>query len=171
MPAVSTAPGGYRVVWSDARNHYANAADTPEGSLAYRLYVALVPTVTAHASKQALTLGKSTDLDTKVSPDFKGYKVLFQKGKRHTFKSTYGTHEYFNGWTTLKGKTLGAGSKASFTWNAERQGHVLGPCLVQGRQEVHRRRECRTQGAARPHGQQGRQDRREVTERRAVSGS
>ena len=122
MPAVSTAPGGYRVVWSDARNHYANAAVTPDGSLAYRLYVALVPTVTLKASRRTFALHKTTALSTKVGPDFKGYAVLFQKGKRHTFSSGYGTHEWFDGWKTLKGQRLGTGSKASFSWRPAAKG-------------------------------------------------
>jgi hypothetical protein len=122
MPAISTAPGGYRVIWSDARHHYANVAGTPEDSLAYRLYVALVPTVTLKASRQTLSLGKSTALGTRVSPKFGGYTVLFQKGKRHTFSSTYGTHEWFDGWKTLKSRSLSATSGAAFTWSPPGKG-------------------------------------------------
>jgi len=122
MPTVSTAPGGYRVVWSDARNHYANAAGTPENDLAYRLYVALVPKVTLKTSRSTFAAGKSTSLSTRVTPDFHGYKVAFQKGARHTFTSTYGTHEWFGGWTTLATKTLKPGSKASFKWRPKKKG-------------------------------------------------
>jgi hypothetical protein len=122
MPAVSSAPGGYRVVWSDARGHYANSPGTPEGALAYRLYVALVPTVSVHASRKALSLGGSVTFATKVSPAFAGFKVSLQKGERHTFGSTYGTHEWFGGWKTVKGKTLGAGSKATFSWTPGAKG-------------------------------------------------
>lgn len=122
MPAVSSAPGGYRVVWSDARGHYANSPDTPEGALAYRLYVALVPTVSVHASRKTLGLGGSVTVTTRVSPAFSGFKVALQKGKRHTFGSAFGAHEWFDGWKTVKGKTLGAGSKAGFSWTPRAKG-------------------------------------------------
>lgn len=122
MPAISTAPGGYRIVWSDARGHYANATDTPEDNLAYRLYTARVPTVTLKVSTKRFGLGKSVTLSTAVRPRFAGYSVVFQKGTRHTFTSAYGSHEWFDHWKPLKGRTLSAKSSASYAWTPSAKG-------------------------------------------------
>jgi hypothetical protein len=122
MPTIAAAPGGYRVIWSDARTHYANAADTPEDQLAFRLYVALVPRVTFTTTKAKLHLGQSTKLVGKVSPDFKGYRVAFQKGTRKTFTTSFGKHEWFTAWKTLATKKLKVGSKGSWTWRPSKKG-------------------------------------------------
>lgn len=123
-PTISSAPGGSRVVWADSRQH-TNTAATDPGSLAYELYVALVPTVSESASKTTLKLGKTLTLDTKVTPNFTGYKVELQRGTRHSFEHPYllgGKQVWYTDWTTLKSDVLSNVSEASWTWKPATKG-------------------------------------------------
>lgn len=124
MPTISYAPGGSRVVWADSRK-FTNSAATDPYSLAYELYVALVPTVKVTASRTTLRLGQTLTLGTAVTPDFAGYKVTFQTGTRHSWDHDYllgGTQVWYTDWTTLKKMKLTNASKASWTWKPAKKG-------------------------------------------------
>lgn len=124
MPTISYAPGGSRVIWADSRQ-MTNSAATDPSSLAYELYVALIPTVSESASKTTIRLGKTLTLGTKVTPDFGGYYVKFQKGQRHSWKNPWllgGKQVWYSNWTTLKTKALSGASKASWTWKPAKKG-------------------------------------------------
>lgn len=123
-PTISYAPGGSRVIWADSRQ-FTNSAVTDHGSLAYELYVALVPTVSESASKTTIRLGKTLTLGAKVTPNFKGYKVKFQKGTRHSWPHPYlldGKLVWYTGWKTLKAKALSSASEASWSWKPTQKG-------------------------------------------------
>src|SRR5665647_3508037 len=123
-PTISYAPGGSRVIWADSRQR-TNNAGTDHGSLAYELYVALVPTVKETASRTTLHLGQTLKLGTTVTPNFKGKKVKFQKGKRHSWTHPWligGKQVWYTNWTTLKTKKLANASKASWTWKPTKKG-------------------------------------------------
>ena len=123
-PTISYAPGGSRVIWADSRQ-FTNSAATDHGSLAFELYVALVPIVKETASKTTIRLGKTLTLGTKVTPNFKGYRVKFQKGTRHSFTHPYllgGEQVWYTNWTTLKTKALSNASKASWRWKPTKKG-------------------------------------------------
>jgi hypothetical protein len=124
MPTISSAPGGSRVVWADARQH-TNTAATDWDSLAYELYVALVPTVSVSPARKTLHLGQSVTLGTRVSPNFAGYKVKFQEGTRQTLKHAWylgGKQVWYSGWSLLKGEKLSKKSTASWTWTPTKKG-------------------------------------------------
>jgi hypothetical protein len=107
-PAFGSAPGGSRVVWADSRQ-LTNTPATDHSSLAYELYVALVPTVRMNASRTMLQLGQPLTLNTVVTPNFTGFAVAFQTGTRHSFTHPYllgGEQVWYTGWTTLKTRTL-----------------------------------------------------------------
>jgi hypothetical protein len=123
-PAIRTAAGGSRVVWADARP-WANGASTDHDSLAYELYVALVPTVSVAANRTTRDLGQSLTLSAKVTPNFTGRNVKFQKGTRHVLTYPWylgGKSVSYTRWTTFKTKALSAASKASWTWTPARKG-------------------------------------------------
>jgi hypothetical protein len=123
-PTISTAGGGSRVVWSDARQ-WTNGASTASDALAFELYVALVPTVSEAASKATLALGQSLTLSAKVTPNFTGRNVKFQKGTRHTLENSYylgGKTVWYTNWTTLKTKALSSTSRSSWNWTPSKKG-------------------------------------------------
>ena len=163
MPAVSSAPGGYRVVWSDARGHYANSPDTPEGALAYRLYVALVPTVSVRASRKTLGLGGSVTVTTRVSPAFFGLQGRAAEGQAAHVRQRVRRARVVRRVEDRQGQDSRRRQQGGFLVDAPGQGHLLDPCLVQGRQEVRGRGQRRPQGASRAHDQRDRQARRQVT--------
>jgi hypothetical protein len=111
-------------VWADSRQ-FTNTATTDHSSLAYELYVALVPTVRMNASRAMLQLGQPLTLNTVVTPNFTGFAVAFQTGTRHSFTHPYllgGEQVWYTGWTTLKTRTLSGSSKASWTWHPTAKG-------------------------------------------------
>lgn len=123
-PTIGTAPGGARVIWADSRQ-WTNTPGTEVGSLAYELYVALVPTVTGTATRATVRLGQSVTLRAHVTPGFRGYPVRFQRGTRQTFTHAYylGGRQYaYSGWRTLATKKLTKGSRASWRWTPSRRG-------------------------------------------------
>jgi hypothetical protein len=123
-PALSTADGGYRVVWADSRK-FTNTAATDSTALAYELYVALVPTVSLRASRTTVKLGGSVTLTSKVTPRFGGSKLKFQKGTAHSWSHAWllgGKQVWYTGWKTLKGKSLSGASTTSWTWTPGAKG-------------------------------------------------
>jgi len=113
-PAISAAPGGYRVVWCDPRG-----ATSPGGLM---LYQALVPTVTIAANRTTVKRGGSVTFTARVAPDHAGYAVKFQTGTRNVMTTQWGTNIWFTNVTTKKTKDLGAGSKAVWTWTPTKRG-------------------------------------------------
>lgn len=123
-PVIGLAPGGYRVVWADSRQ-WTNTSTTPWDSLAYELYVALVPTVAVTASRVTVQAGHEVTFAAKVSPNFSGWPVRFQVGQRHTAEHPWflgGKLVWFDGWVTLGSKELNGTSKASWTWKPAEAG-------------------------------------------------
>jgi hypothetical protein len=121
-PAISTAPGGYRVIWSDSRQ-VANTPATPFDELAYQLYVALVPTVSLSADHLTAHVGHKVTFACKVAPNFSSAKVRLQRGKRHVVTLADGsTMVSYEHWAVVKTKALGASSRATFTWTPPAKG-------------------------------------------------
>ena len=88
-PAISTAPGGYRVVWSDSRQ-VANTPNTPPDQLAYQLYVALVPTVTLSVNHHTVLHGHPVTFSCSVAPNFSGVTARLQRGRRASIATPFG---------------------------------------------------------------------------------
>lgn len=123
-PAISTATGGYRVVWADSRK-FTNTAATDPDALAYELYVGLVPTVSLSASRTTIRLGTSVTLTSRVTPEFGGHGLEFQRGTRHQWSHAWllgGTQTYYTSWNTLKGKVLSSTSTTSWKWTPAAKG-------------------------------------------------
>jgi hypothetical protein len=114
-PAISTAPGGYRVIWTD-RRHSTSADDHRT------IYQALVPTVTLTANKTRVRRGRSVTLTARVTPSYKGAPVRFQTGARHSMTALWGTSVWFTNLSTKKKKALGTGSKTTWTWSPTKKG-------------------------------------------------
>ena len=122
MPTISQAPGGWRIVWSDARNPL-NTSTTAWDDLAWTLYVALVPTVTATDQVPApVHVGSPVIIVSAVTPNFAGFKVKLQAGKRTAAHTPWGTEVWYSDWKTLKTKKLNAGSVATWTWEPTAKG-------------------------------------------------
>lgn len=109
QPAISAAPGGYRVVWADPRD------STGPSDEHMTIFQALVPTVTISANRVTRRLGDSVTFTAKVTPSFRGSPVKFQTGARHSMTSGLGTSVWFTNLRTRKTKALGAGSKTTWT--------------------------------------------------------
>ena len=120
-PSISSAPGGNRVVWCDSRQ-YRNTASTPVQSLAYELYVALVPKVTLEVTRPGGKPLHRALLKATVTPDFAGKDILFQTGTRHATSTAYGDSIWYTDWRTIATRTLGAGSKAGYVWPVPKGG-------------------------------------------------
>jgi hypothetical protein len=121
-PAISTAPGGYRLIWSDSRQ-VANTPATPFDQLAYQLYVALVPTVSLSANHLTVPHGHAVTFTCSVAPNFSGVKVRLQRGKRKLVTLADGsTIVSYGNWSVLKTKALAATSRATFTWTPQAKG-------------------------------------------------
>jgi hypothetical protein len=108
-PAISAAPGGYRVVWADPRY----STGTLDEHMT--IFQALVPTVTISVNRTAIRLGASVMFTAKVTPSFRGSPVKFQTGARHSMASGFGTSVWFTNLRTRKTKALGTGSKTTWT--------------------------------------------------------
>ncbi len=124
MPTISSAPGGSRVVWADSRQ-FTNTKGTDPESLAYELYVALIPTVSVSATTTKLRLGTTLKLGSKVAPDFRGYEIKFQIGQRHSFEHPYllgGKQIWYTDWTTVKAGELSNSSTVSVNWKPGAKG-------------------------------------------------
>lgn len=115
MPSISSAPGGSRVVWSDSRQ-FTNTKTTPVQTLAYELYVALVPTVDLAVTRIVRNGRLKAHLRATVSPDFDGALVAFQRGKRNVATTPYGTSVWYSDWKTLEVKKLNNRSSATYDW-------------------------------------------------------
>ncbi len=121
-PTISTAPGGYRVIWSDSRQ-VANAPATPFDELAYQLYVALVPTVSLSANHLTVPYGHAVTFVCSVAPNFSGVGVRLQRGRRHLTTLADGSILVtYRDWSVVKTKTLGATSRATFSWTPAHTG-------------------------------------------------
>ena len=114
-PTISTAPGGYRIVWCDSRQVH-NTPATLYDDLSYQLYVALVPTVTGGPDHARVEHGHRVTFTVGVAPNFSGVNVRLQKGRRHVVHTPRENIVYFTGWSTVKTKELSAASKARLSW-------------------------------------------------------
>jgi len=121
MPTISEAAGGSRVVWSDSRQH-TNTQATAWNSLAWELYVALVPTVSLSTTATSANYGRPITLATTVSPNFAGKDVSFQVGLRSEVATAYGTLVWYPSWKTLATRTLRPASTAAFAWTPSSRG-------------------------------------------------
>jgi hypothetical protein len=120
-PAISTAPGGYRMIWSDSR-HVANTPASPFDELAYQLYVALVPTVALSANHLTVPHGHKVTFTCSVTPNFTGAQVRLQKGKRTARATPFGPAVIYHDWSVLKTKALTGASHATFSWAPQTRG-------------------------------------------------
>ncbi len=120
-PAIATAPGGYRVVWSDSRQ-IANTPTTPQGQLAYQLYVALVPTVALRANIRTVLHGHAVTFSCSVSPNFSGAMVRLQRGRRTAKATPFGPAVIYHDWSVRGIRALSATSRATFTWTPQAKG-------------------------------------------------
>ena len=151
-PSISSAPGGSRVVWCDSRQ-FRNTASTPVQSLAYELYVALVPKVTLDVTYPGGKPLHRALLKATVTPDFAGKEVLFQGGTRHEASTRTAAASGTATRQTIATRTLVADSKAAYLWSRPQGRSLLRARRVRRRQEVHRRGQA--QGAARADGERG----------------
>jgi hypothetical protein len=117
QPAITSTPGGTRIVWIDRRQ---NAAGTLAADLVSWLYTAIVPKVIVAANHSSIGLGGTVTLTSAVTPNEKGWRVSFQRGTKYT-DPLFNTTRY-KGWTAIKTVYLSRYSKALCTWRPMRKG-------------------------------------------------
>ena len=160
-PTISQAPGGWRIVWSDARNPL-NTSTTQWDNLAWTLYVALVPTVKATDQVPApVHVGTPVIISSAVTPNFAGYRVKLGIRQTHGVPYPVGHGGLVLRLEHADDQEAQPRLGSDLDVEAYRQGHLLPARLLRRRQEVHRRGPA--QGAPYPQRQPGHESRGEVS--------